>query len=105
MGEIPSEGGQGGCFARVAPGCLVELIVGNKRVVPQNLRAFPGGVEVQLAGEGLTALLDAAFRGAGSIEALGGDLDRRRLEVTDIRMSGATTNVVLMPQAGIARLH
>lgn len=83
----------------------MELIIGNKRLVPAALRPFPGGIEVELAGEGLNALLDAAFRGTGSIEALGGELDRRPLEVTDIRMSGATTNVTLVPQGAALRLH
>ncbi len=73
----------------------MELIVGNRKVIPRVLRRVPGGVEAELAGEALTSLLDATF-GGGSIEILGGELDHHALDVTDIRMAGRSTTVTLM---------
>jgi hypothetical protein len=81
----------------------LELIVGNKRVMPKALRRIPGGVEAELVGEGLTSVLDATFAGA-SIECLGGDLDHHALDVTDIRMGGGSTTVTLMTAREMA-LH
>jgi len=81
----------------------VELIVGNKRVAAQTLRRIPGGIEAKLAGEALTSVLDATFGGV-SIEVLGGDLDHHALDVTDIRMAGASTTVTML-SAGAVALH
>lgn len=81
----------------------MELIVGNSRIAATTLRRIPGGVEAQLAGEALKRLIDATFGGA-SIEVLGGDLDHHALDVTDIRMGGATTTVTLL-SAGARALH
>ncbi|WP_038148499.1 hypothetical protein [Thioclava atlantica] len=81
----------------------MELIVGNKRVTPKSLRRIPGGVEAELAGEGLTSVLDATFGGT-SIALSGGDLDHHALDVTDIRMAGATTTVTLLATREMA-LH
>lgn len=82
----------------------VELIVGNKRVTAQALRRIPGGIEAQLVGEALTSVLDATFRGGASIEVIGGDLDHHALDVTDIRMAGASTTVTLL-SGGRQALH
>ncbi len=82
----------------------VELIVGNKRITAKALRRIPGGVEAQLAGEALTSVLDATFRGGASIEVLGGDLDHHALDVADIRMAGASTTVTLLTSGAMA-LH
>ena len=82
----------------------VELIVGNKRIAAKALRRIPGGVVAQLAGDALTSVLDATFRGGASIELLGGDLDHHTLDVTDIRMAGASTTVTLLTSGAVA-LH
>ncbi|MBN2741569.1 MAG: hypothetical protein JXR35_11765 [Rhodobacteraceae bacterium] len=82
----------------------MELIVGNKRVTPEALREIPGGIEADLTGEALTSLIDATFRGYASIEMLGGDLDRQRMDVIDIRMAGDATTVTLRCHGAMA-LH
>lgn len=82
----------------------MELIVGNKRVAAMAMQRIPGGVEAQLAGEALTSVIDATFGGT-SIEVLGGDLDRRPLDVTDIRMQGACTTVTLLCAGEAMRLN
>ncbi len=48
-------------------------------------------------------LIAATFEGA-SIEVWGGDLSAHGLDVTDIRMAGATTTVTLM-SSGAKALH
>ena len=83
----------------------MELIVGNKRVIPNATRRIPGGIEAQLAGEALTSLLDATFCGGVSVEVLGGDRDRRPVDVTDIRMHGASTTVTLLCAGEAARVN
>ncbi|QNR64215.1 hypothetical protein H9N28_05125 [Rhodobacter capsulatus] len=67
------------------------------------LRRIPGGYEAVLAGKALKRLIAAAFEGA-SIEVWGGDLSAHGLDVTDIRMAGATTTVTLM-SSGAKALH
>lgn len=84
---------------------IMELIVGNKRVTPGHLRRIPGGVEAELAGEALTSLLDATFGSGVSIELFGGDLERRPLDVAEIRMQGGSTIVTLLCAGGAARLN
>ncbi|PCD77285.1 hypothetical protein [Pseudothioclava arenosa] len=81
----------------------MELIVGNKRVVPEALHRIAGGVEVELAGEALTSLLDATFGGGGSIE-LWGEHGPEALDVADIRMVGRATTVTLHARKALA-LH
>ncbi|MDV7269520.1 hypothetical protein RYZ20_01245 [Thioclava sp. A2] len=82
----------------------MELIVGNKRVQPMAMQRIPGGIEAELAGEALASVIDATFGGA-SIEVWGGDLDRRPLDVTDIRMQGASTTVTLLCAGEPVRLN
>jgi len=83
----------------------VELIVGNKRIVPMATRRIAGGIEAELAGEALTSVLDATFGGGVSIEVLGGDLDRCPMDVADIRMHGAATTVTFLSAAQALRLN
>jgi hypothetical protein len=81
----------------------MHLIIGTQTLANVPLRRIPGGYEAVLAGEALKRLLDATFGGA-SIEVLGGDLPAQGFDVTDIRMKGATTTVVLM-RSGAKALH
>ena len=81
----------------------MHLIIATESFSDVPLRRIPGGYEAVLAGKALQRLLDATFRGA-SIEVLGGDLNAHGLDVTDIRMAGATTTVTLM-SAGARSLH
>jgi hypothetical protein len=74
----------------------MELIVGTDRITAR-LHPIAGGILATLRGEALKALLDATFRGQGSIEMIGGDYDRRPLSVTSIEMQGAETLVTLVP--------
>jgi len=74
----------------------MQLIIGNRHVVPRSIQRIAGGVEAVLAGEALLALLEATFHGGGSIEVLGGDLDRRPMDVAAIRMTGGATCVTLV---------
>lgn len=80
----------------------MQLIIGTQ-TLPANLRPIPGGYEAVLAGEALKRLIDATFHGA-SIEVMGGDRPLLGLDVTDIRMGGATTTVTLM-RAGQRAVH
>lgn len=75
---------------------ILELIIGNRHVKPTEIHRIDGGVEAILQGDALRSLLDVTFHGAGTIEILGGGLDRRPLEVRDIAMHGATTKVTLI---------
>lgn len=83
----------------------MNLIVGTRQITPLAITRIDGGVEAVLKGAALLSVLDAAFHGAGSIEMLGGDLDRRRMEVTDIQMHGAETRVTLHCIGTKARLN
>ena len=94
-----------GAVSQTAPfekGSVVHLIIGTQ-TLPAHLRPIPGGYEAVLAGEALKRLIDATFRGA-PIEVLGGGLPVRGLDVTDIRMGGATTTVTLM-RSGAKAIH
>ncbi|WP_219907870.1 hypothetical protein [Rhodobacter aestuarii] len=77
----------------------VHLIVGTKTLPEIALRRIPGGYEAVAAGDALRRLIDASFAGA-SIEVMGagaeGAAPVQGLDVTDIRMAGATTTVTLM---------
>jgi len=50
------------------------------------------------------SLLNAAFHGSGTIEVLGGDLDRHRMEVIGIQMQGCETRVTLSAMGAGQRL-
>lgn len=82
----------------------MELIIGTRRIIPTAIHRITGGVEAVLQGEALRSLLDAAFHGAGSIELLGGDLDRRPVDVASIRMQGSDTRVTLICTGPAPRL-
>ena len=73
----------------------MNLIIGTRHVTPDAITRTAEGVEAILHGEALLSLLDAVFHGAGTIEILGGDLDRHRMEVTGIAMQGGETRVML----------
>jgi hypothetical protein len=83
----------------------VQLVIGARHITPHTIRRIAGGVEAVLKGDALRALLDSAFHGRGTIEILGGDLHRRRVEVTGIEMSGSDTRVTLICQGIAAALH
>ncbi|SOC14507.1 hypothetical protein [Rhodobacter maris] len=77
----------------------MHLIVGTKTLPEVALRPIPGGYEAEAKGEALRRLLDATFGGASievTGEAAGGAAAVQGLDVTDIRMGGATTTVTLM---------
>ncbi len=86
-------------------GPFMQLIIGADAISEASLRRVAGGVQATLRGRALLRLLDAAFGGAGSIEVLGADLDRRPLEVTSIEMSGAETRVTLICRGAAGALH
>ncbi|MFD2174107.1 hypothetical protein [Rhodobacter lacus] len=81
----------------------MHLIVGTKTLPEVALRPIPGGYEAEAKGEALRRLIDASFGGA-TIEVTGAGLPLAGLDVTDIRMAGATTTVTLM-HAGARALH
>lgn len=83
----------------------MELIVGAARITPTAIRSTGAGVEAVLQGQALLSLLDCAFHGAGTIEILGGEYDRHRMEVTGIDMHGAETRVTLACIGTSQRLH
>ncbi|WP_313352890.1 hypothetical protein [Paracoccus sp. (in: a-proteobacteria)] len=83
----------------------MELIVGIRRITPTAVHAIPGGIEAELRGEAVLSLLDEAFRGAGRVEVLGGDMDRRLMDVAGIEMRGASTLVTLLCAGTAAQLH
>ncbi|MES2846072.1 MAG: hypothetical protein V4804_01810 [Pseudomonadota bacterium] len=73
----------------------MDLIIGTRHITPDAITRTATGVEAILHGEALMSLLNAAFHGAGTIEVLGGDLDRHRMEVTGIDMQGRETRITL----------
>ena len=83
----------------------MDLIIGTRHVTPDAITRTRDGVEAVLHGEALLSLLDAAFHGAGTIEILGGDLDRHRMEVTAIDMQGSATRVTLAALGAGQRLQ
>lgn len=82
----------------------MELIVGTDRIAA-HLHPIAGGVIATLRGEALKALLDATFHGQGSIEIMGGELDRRPMSVAAIEMSGHDTTVTLVCAGPRRDLH
>ncbi|MFC7705073.1 hypothetical protein ACFQXB_12780 [Plastorhodobacter daqingensis] len=74
----------------------MELLVGARRITPSAIRRIAGGVTATLRGDALISLLDATFHGKGSVEVIGGDLDRRPMDVAAIEMSGGDTTVTLI---------
>lgn len=82
----------------------MTLIIGTRRITPIAMTRTPDGIEAVLRGPAVLSLLDAAFHGAGTIEVLGGDLDRRPLQVTGIEMSGQDTRVSLACTGPASRL-
>ncbi len=83
----------------------MNLIIGTQHIIPSAITRTAHGVEAVLQGAALLSLLDAAFHGTGTIEILGGDLDRRRMEVAGIAMSGRETTVTLVCAAAAPRLN
>lgn len=80
----------------------MDLIVGTRRITPSAIERIDGGVEATLRGEALIRVLDAGFRGLGTIEVLGAGLDRRPMDVAAVEMTGGETRVTLLC-AGPAR--
>lgn len=80
----------------------MDLIVGTRRITPAAIQRIDGGVEAILKGEALLSVLDAGFRGLGTIEVMGAGLDRRPMDVAAIEMTGGDTRVTLLC-AGPAR--
>ncbi len=82
----------------------MDLIIGTRHVTPDAIIRTEEGVEAILHGEALLSLLNAAFHCSETIEVLGGDLDRHRMEVTGIEMSGRQTRVTLVATGAGQRL-
>lgn len=82
----------------------MDLIIGTRHITPDAITRTTTGVEAVLHGDALMSLLNAAFHGAGTIEILGGDLDRHRMEVTGIEMRGHETRVTLAATGAGQRL-
>lgn len=82
----------------------MDLIIGTRHITPDAIKRTATGVEAVLHGEALMSLLNAAFHGAGTIEVLGGDLDRHRMEVTGIEMQGGETRVTMTAMGAGQRL-
>ena len=83
----------------------MQLVIGAEAVTAASIQRVAGGVQAILRGQALLRLLHAAIAGGGSIEVLGGDLDRRPMEVTSIEMSGADTRVTLICCGAAGALH
>lgn len=83
----------------------MELLVGARRITPERVQAVPGGIKAELRGEAVLRLLDATFHGTGSIEILGGALNRRPVDVAGIEMRGASTLVTLLCAGEAAQLN
>lgn len=83
----------------------MNLLIGTRHVTPDAITRTSDGVEAVLHGEALLSLLDVVFQGVGTIEILGGDLDRHRMEVTSIDMQGCETRVSLAALEGRPRLQ
>ena len=71
---------------------------------PRRHHPHRDGRRVVLHGNALMALLNAAFHGSGTVEILGGDLDRHRMEVIGIEMQGRETRVTLAAMDARQRL-
>ena len=83
----------------------MQLLIGKDAITPQSIHRIAGGVQAVLKGEGLLRVLDAAMEGGPGIELLGGDLDRRPLQVAAIRMAGRDTHVTLICCGAAAGVH
>lgn len=73
----------------------MDLLIGARQTTPDVITRTATGVEAVLHGDARRSLLNAAFHGAGTIEILGGDLDRHQMDVTGIEMRGCETRVTL----------
>ena len=62
----------------------MNRIIGTYHIIPNTIIRTPEVVEAMSHGKTLLSLLDAVVHGAEPIEVLGGELDRRRMEVTGI---------------------
>ena len=78
------------------------MIVGNRRVQPQELREIPGGIEAEFSGAALNVLIDASFGSGDTIELWRGAHLPERLDVIDIRMEGCATTVTLSRAGAMA---
>jgi hypothetical protein len=81
----------------------MDLIIGTRHITPDTITRAATGIEAVLHGEALMSLLSAAFHGAGTIEILGCDLNRHRMEVTGIEMQGLETRVTKAAMAACQR--
>jgi hypothetical protein len=54
----------------------MDLIIGTRHFTPDAIIHTATGVEAILHGDALMSLLNAAFHSTGTIEILGGDLNR-----------------------------
>jgi hypothetical protein len=82
----------------------MDLIFGTRQITPDAITRTTTGVGAVQHGEALISLLNAAFNGAGTIEILGGDLNRHWIEVTEIEMQGRETRVTLTAMGAGQRL-
>lgn len=82
----------------------MDLTIGTRHITADAITRTTTGVEAILHGEALISLLNAAFYGAGTIEILGGDLNRHLMEVTEIEMQGRETRVTLTAVRAVKRL-
>jgi hypothetical protein len=73
----------------------MDLIIGTRHITPDTITRTATGIEAVRHGEALMSPLNAAFHGAGTIEILGDDLNRHRMEVTRIEMQGRETCVTM----------
>ena len=82
----------------------MDLIIGTRHIIPDAITRTATGIEAVLHGDALLSLLNAAFHGSGTIEVLGGDFDRHRMEVIGIQMQGCETRVTLSAMGAGQRL-
>ncbi len=82
----------------------MDLIIGTRHITPDAVTLTTTGSEAVLHSDALMSLLNATFHGDGTIEVLGGDLDRHRMEVTGIAMRGGETLVALAAMGATLRL-
>lgn len=73
----------------------MDLIIGTRHITPDAITRTATGVEAVLHVDALMPLLNAAFYGVGTIEILGGDLNRHRMEVTRIETQGRETRMTM----------
>jgi hypothetical protein len=68
----------------------MDLIIGTLHITPDAIMRTATGIEAILYSDALLFLLNATFHGFDKIEILGGDFDRRQVEVTWIEMGDKT---------------